>query len=106
MVQGLRLHAPNGEGQGLIPGQGARYCMPQIKRPCVPQLRLKILCSSTKTKCSQINKFILFICYLFIYYKQKLLYLFILLFKNKFYLLKRKAYSQISDKRYGYQKLH
>ncbi|TEA30370.1 hypothetical protein DBR06_SOUSAS27510010, partial [Sousa chinensis] len=31
VVQWLRLHAPNSEGTGLIPGQGTRSCMPQLK---------------------------------------------------------------------------
>ena len=31
MVQWLRLHTPNVEGQGSIPGQGTRSYMPQLK---------------------------------------------------------------------------
>ena len=48
----LRLYTPNAEGLGLIPGQGTRSHM--------PQLRLKILRASTKTQCSQINERIFF----------------------------------------------
>ena len=33
MVQWLRLCAPSAEGLGLIPGQGTRYHMPQLKDP-------------------------------------------------------------------------
>ena len=46
MVQWLRLHTPNVEGQGSIPGQGTRSYMPQ----------LKILHASTKMQHSQTNK--------------------------------------------------
>ena len=45
VVQGLRLHAPNGGGQGWIPSQGARshrlqlrVYMPEL-RTCLPQLK-------------------------------------------------------------------
>ena len=31
MVQGLRLHAPNAGALGLIPGQGTRSQMPQLR---------------------------------------------------------------------------
>ena len=31
VVQGLRLHTPNAEGPGSIPGQGTRACMPQLR---------------------------------------------------------------------------
>ena len=31
VVQWLRLHAPNAEGRGLIPGQGTRFHMPQLR---------------------------------------------------------------------------
>ena len=37
MVQWLRLHAPNAEGLGSIPGQGFRSHMPQL-RGCMLQL--------------------------------------------------------------------
>ena len=33
VVQGLRLHTPNGGGLGLIPGQGTRSHTPQLKTP-------------------------------------------------------------------------
>ena len=46
VVQWLRFHAPNAEGPGLIPGQGTRSHM----------LQLKILYAAAKTWCSQINK--------------------------------------------------
>ena len=46
IVQWLRLHAPNAGAPGLIPGQGTRSCM----------LQLKNLCATIKTWCSQINK--------------------------------------------------
>ena len=45
MVQWLRLHAPNTEGPGSIPGQGTRARMPQLRahmlqrRSRVPQQR-------------------------------------------------------------------
>ena len=47
MVQWLRLHALNAEGPGLIPGQGTRSHV----------LELNVLQASTKTWCSQINKY-------------------------------------------------
>ena len=31
VVQWLKLHDPNAGGPGMIPGQGTRYCMPQLK---------------------------------------------------------------------------
>ena len=46
MVQCLRLQAPSAGGLGLIPGQGTRshmpqlrVCMLQLKTSCMPQLR-------------------------------------------------------------------
>ena len=48
MVQWLRLCTHNAGGLGLIPGQGARSRMPQLKIPR----------TATKTRCSQINKLI------------------------------------------------
>ena len=56
---GLRLHAPNAGGPGLIPGQGTRSRMPQL-RVHMPQLkdpatkRSRIL--QLRPWCSQINK--------------------------------------------------
>ena len=47
MVPWLRLCAPNAEGLDSTPGQGAISHMSQ----------LKILHASTKTRCSQINKY-------------------------------------------------
>ena len=38
MVQWLRLHTPNAGGLGLIPGQGNRSHMPQL-RVRMPQLK-------------------------------------------------------------------
>ena len=61
VVQWLRLHAPNAAGLGLIPGQGTRSCMLQL-RVHMPQLKIpnattkKILHATTKTWHSQINK--------------------------------------------------
>ena len=46
VVQWLRFHAPNAGGPSSIPGQGTSSHMPQ----------LKILCSTTKIQCSQINR--------------------------------------------------
>ena len=46
MVQWLRLQATHAGGLGLIPGQGTRSHM----------LQLKILPAQTKTQHSQINK--------------------------------------------------
>ena len=48
MAQWLKRHAPSVGGPGLIPGQGTRYHM--------QQQRSKILHTSIKTPCSQINK--------------------------------------------------
>ena len=52
MVQCLRLRAPKAEGLSLIPGQGTRSHMLQL-RVCMAQL--KILCAATKTQHNQIN---------------------------------------------------
>ena len=59
VVQWLRLCAPNAGGLGLIPGQGTRSYMPQL-RVCMLQLKIlhaaaKIPCAATKTRCRQIN---------------------------------------------------
>ena len=54
VVQWLRLCAPDAKGQGSVSVQGTRSHMPQI-RVCI--LKLKILCATTKTQCSQINKY-------------------------------------------------
>ena len=60
VVQRLRLHAPNAEGWGLIPGQGTRSRMPQLKIPHaalkIQHSARKIPCATTKTQRSQINK--------------------------------------------------
>ena len=53
VVQWLRLCAPNARGPGLIPGQGTRSHMPQLR---VCMMQLKILLAITKTWHSQINK--------------------------------------------------
>ena len=49
VVQWLKLHSHNAGDLGLIPGQGTRSHMPQ----------LKILHATTKTQHSQINKYFL-----------------------------------------------
>ena len=46
VAQWLRLHAPSARGQSLIPAQGTRSCMPQL-RVHMPQLK-KIMHSGTK----------------------------------------------------------
>ena len=53
MVQWLRLHAPNARGLGLIPGQGTRFCMPQLK---IPHDARKTPCSATRIWCSKIKR--------------------------------------------------
>ena len=53
VVQRLRFHAPSSGGPGLIPGQGTRSHMQQLR---VPLPQLKIPCAATETWCSQINK--------------------------------------------------
>ena len=53
VVQWLHLCAPNAGGQGLIPGQGTRPHMPQLR---VHMLQLKIPCAATKIQHSQISK--------------------------------------------------
>ena len=45
-VQWLRLQALNAGGQDLVPGQGTRFHMPQLRIPH----------AATKTRCSQIHK--------------------------------------------------
>ena len=61
--QWLRLCAPNTGVPGLVPGQGTRSHMPQLR---VPTLRLKIAhatikdprcCTATKTQHSQTSKY-------------------------------------------------
>ena len=61
VVQWLRLQAPYAGCSGLIPGQGIRSHMPQL-RVCMLQLKIlhatteiKILHVATKTQCSQIE---------------------------------------------------
>ena len=53
MVQWLRLCSSNGGSLGLIPGQGTRSHMVQLR---ICMLQLKILHAATKTWCSQIGK--------------------------------------------------
>ena len=48
VVQWLRLHAPNAGDLGLIPGQGTRSHMLEL-RVCMPPRRLKIPCVTTKS---------------------------------------------------------
>ena len=64
VVQGLRLQAPYAGCPGLIPGQGTRSHMPQL-RVCMLRLKIlhastkiKILHVATKTQCRQIRKII------------------------------------------------
>ena len=64
VVQGLRLQAPYAGCPGLIPGQGTRSHMPQLRVCMLPlkilhaATKIKILHVPTKTQCSQIRKFI------------------------------------------------
>ena len=53
VVQSLRQHDHNVGGPGLIPGQGTRSYMLQL-RVRMPQL--KVSCAATKTQCHQMNK--------------------------------------------------
>ena len=53
MAQWLRIWAPNAGGLRLIPGQGTRSFMIQLK---IPHVATKILWATTKTQNSQINK--------------------------------------------------
>ena len=53
VIHWIRLHAPNAVGLGSSPGQGTRSHMPQLR---VYMSQLKILKTTTKTQCSQINK--------------------------------------------------
>ena len=53
MVQWLRLHAPNAEDPGSIPGQGTRSHILELSG-CMSQL--KISHATTKTQWSQIKK--------------------------------------------------
>jgi len=65
VVQWLKLCASNARGLGLIPGQGTRSHMQQL-RVCLSQLKnlrlqqqiLKILSVAIKTQQSQINIYI------------------------------------------------
>ncbi|TEA39692.1 hypothetical protein DBR06_SOUSAS3410160, partial [Sousa chinensis] len=41
-VQWLRLHAPNAGGLGLVPGQGTRSQMPQLKTPHATTKRSRV----------------------------------------------------------------
>ena len=56
VVQWLRLRAPNAGGAGLIPGQGTRCHMLQLKIPNaamkIPHMAMKILHAATNTQCS------------------------------------------------------
>ena len=53
LVEWLRFWAPNAGDLSLIPGQGTRSHMSQLR---VHILQGKILCATTKTQHSQINK--------------------------------------------------
>ncbi|TEA37188.1 hypothetical protein DBR06_SOUSAS210422, partial [Sousa chinensis] len=50
VVQWLRLHTPSAGGPGLIPGQGTRSHMLQLK---TPHLTMKIPRTAAETQCSQ-----------------------------------------------------
>ena len=54
VVQWLRLHVPNARSLGLIPGQGTRSHMLQLR---AHMLQLKILHASTKTQHIQTKLF-------------------------------------------------
>ena len=54
-VQWPRLRAPNAKGLGLIPGQGTRSCIPQLKIPCAAT-KIGNLCATAKTQCNQISQ--------------------------------------------------
>ena len=54
-VQWLRLHTPNAGGLGLIPGQGTRSHMPQLKIPNALRKIDNSKCQVTKIPRSQIN---------------------------------------------------
>ena len=64
MVQWLRLYPPNAGGLGIVPGQGTRSHMPQLKDPSCLK---KILHVTTQTHSVQPNKYICryFKCLLF-----------------------------------------
>ncbi|TEA30083.1 hypothetical protein DBR06_SOUSAS18210011, partial [Sousa chinensis] len=51
VAQWLRLCAPNAGGPGLIPGQGTRSHMPQL-RVCMPQLRSQRAATKEPTCCN------------------------------------------------------
>ena len=53
VAQGLRLHSPNAGSLGLIPGQGTRSHLLQLR---ARMLRLMIPRATAKTQCGQINK--------------------------------------------------
>ena len=56
MVQWLRLLPPNAGGLGLIPDQGPKSHLPQL-RVCTAQERWKIPQAATETQHSQINTY-------------------------------------------------
>ena len=56
VVQWLKFHIPNAGGLGLIPGQGIRSHMMQLR---VRMPHLKIPHATARTWCSQINEYIL-----------------------------------------------
>ena len=64
LVQWLRLYPPNAGGLGIVPGQGTRSHMPQLKDPSCLK---KILHVTTQTHSVQPNKYICryFKCLLF-----------------------------------------
>ena len=62
MVQWLRVHAPNAGGLGSVPGQGTRFHKLQLslrattERTHMLKRRSRIHHTTTKTRCSQVNK--------------------------------------------------
>ena len=60
VVQWLRLHAPNAEDQGLIPGQGSRSHMPKLRAQMlqlkIPHVAMKTPHLATKSQQTQIKK--------------------------------------------------
>ena len=54
VVQWVRLHGPNAGGPGSIPGQGTRSWTHAATKS--PHVTVKILCATTKTRCSQKEK--------------------------------------------------
>ena len=60
VVQWLRLHAPNAENQGLIPGQGSRSHRPKLRAQMlqlkIPHVAMNTPHLATKSQQTQIKK--------------------------------------------------